>query len=331
MFLMRALRAIALCLLSLAVSSPVCPRCHAQAALLMEQPYGFFGALNPTGHDAVYFERICADTPIKLRRCAPGEAGAVFTRYQGIAGYDWVAIPLIPYLYSVENPSIVPAHADRKTVVALREAYHDAHLRSLGQDLPEGSTFQRGWNQLVGVAYERRMRAFQFATTPEQDDALIARMNGGENHSRYSLVFWNCADFSSAILNLYFPRTFRRRIFPDAGITTPMQVTYQLVRYARHHPETQLTVFEIPQVPGYRGRSRANRSIAQSLVASGYVVPLAFLSPFIAAGVIADSLLWGRYPLHLKPPRVLTPAEMGLLTLPVAADLAQIPTASGVR
>ena len=51
----------------------------------------------------------------------------------------------------------------------------------------------------------------------------------------------------------------------------------------------------------------------------------------VAAGVIADSLLWGRYPLHLKPPRVLTPAEMGLLTLPVAADLAQIPTASGVR
>ena len=76
---------------------------HAQAALLMEEPYGFFGTLNPTGHNAIYFERICAETPVKLRRCRPGELGAVIARYQGIAGYDWVAIPLIPYLYSVED------------------------------------------------------------------------------------------------------------------------------------------------------------------------------------------------------------------------------------
>jgi len=47
-------------------------QCHAQAALLMEEPYGFFGTLNPTGHDAIYFARICADTPIKLRRCEAG-------------------------------------------------------------------------------------------------------------------------------------------------------------------------------------------------------------------------------------------------------------------
>ena len=43
----------------------------AQAALLMEEPYGFFGALNPTGHNAIYFQRICAETPVKLRRCGP--------------------------------------------------------------------------------------------------------------------------------------------------------------------------------------------------------------------------------------------------------------------
>src|SRR5580698_9241853 len=42
---------------------------HAQSALLMEEPYGFFGAVNPTGHNAIYFERICAATPVKLRRC----------------------------------------------------------------------------------------------------------------------------------------------------------------------------------------------------------------------------------------------------------------------
>src|SRR5208283_5391411 len=89
---------------------------HAQAALLMEEPYGFFGFLNPTGHNAIYFERICAETPVKLRRCSASELGAVITRRPGIGDYDWVAIPLVPYLYSVENASEVPAHVDRTSV-----------------------------------------------------------------------------------------------------------------------------------------------------------------------------------------------------------------------
>jgi hypothetical protein len=198
----------------------------------------------------------------------------------------------------------------------LREQYHEAHLLSLGRDVPEGGTFQRGWNQLVGVAYERRMYAFRFATTEEQDDALITKMNNGANHSRYSLAFWNCADFSSAILNFYFPRTFRRRPFPDAGITTPMQVTYELLRYARQHPETQLSVFAIPQVPGYRGRSRPNENIAQSLIIRGYLIPVAVLCPACAGGVLVDWLVWGRDPLHIEHPLTLTPTDMAPLTSP---------------
>src|ERR1035437_754597 len=75
-------------------------RSHAQAALLLEEPYGFFGVINPTGHDAIYLERVCAETPVKLRRCETGEPGVVIARYQGISGYDWVAIPLVPSLYS---------------------------------------------------------------------------------------------------------------------------------------------------------------------------------------------------------------------------------------
>ena len=50
-----------------------CARGGAQAALLMEEPYGIFGVLNPTGHNAIYFERICAETPVTLRRCQAGE------------------------------------------------------------------------------------------------------------------------------------------------------------------------------------------------------------------------------------------------------------------
>jgi hypothetical protein len=285
-------------------------RSSAEAALLMEQPFGFFGFLNPTGHDAVFFQRICAETPVKLRRCAAGEQGAVITRYQGIADYDWIAMPLLPYLYAVEDGSEVPARTDRQTVTALRDKYHEAHLQSLGKDVPRGDDVKRGWSQFVGVAYDRRLYAFRFATTEEQDDALIAQMNAAPNRSRFNLIRRNCADFNSGILNFYFPKTFNRKILPDGGITTPRQVTYQLQSYARKHPETQLAVFDIPQIPGNRHRSHSNKSIAQSLITSGYVVPLGFISPYIAGGIIVDYLVWGRYPLDLKHAMVLSPENM---------------------
>ena len=73
----------------------------------MEEPYGDFGAFNPTGHAAVYLNHICAASPIELRPCGPGEFGVVISRYHKVSGYDWIAIPLIPYLYSVEDASQV--------------------------------------------------------------------------------------------------------------------------------------------------------------------------------------------------------------------------------
>jgi hypothetical protein len=39
------------------------PSLFAQAAIFVEQPFGLFGRLNPTGHTAVYVEHICAATP----------------------------------------------------------------------------------------------------------------------------------------------------------------------------------------------------------------------------------------------------------------------------
>jgi hypothetical protein len=302
--------------MALAVSLPACRHSHAQAALLMAEPFGFFGFLNPSGHDALFFERICAETPVKLRRCAPGELGAVITRYQGIADYDWIAMPLLPYLYATESASQVPAHANRDAVTDMRDLYHEAHLLSLGKDVPRGGDVKRGWSQFVGVAYERRIYAFRFATTEAQDDALIARMNAEANSSHFSLFYRNCADFTGGILNFYFPGTFRRSVLPDAGITTPRQITYKLARYARKHPETQLTAFEIPQVPGYRRRSRRNQSIAEALITRGYVLPLALISPYIVGGVLVDYLAWGRYPLALKHLQALTPQNMGPLRSP---------------
>ena len=312
------------------------PRVHAQAALLMEEPYGFFGALNPTGHNALYFARICAQSPVKLRRCGPGELGTVIARYQGIAGYDWVAMPVIPYLYSVEQIADVPEHVDRRTVAALRNRYHEQHLGVLGANVFEGSFTHGGWNQLIGAAYERRIYAFRFATTPEQDDALIARLNDSRNKSEFNLTYNNCADFARGLLNQYFPRTFNRSIFPDAGMTTPRQIAWKLVKYSKKHPQADLTVYEIPQVPGYRHPSHSNKSVAASLITTGYAVPIVLLNPYLAGGIFVDYLVRGRYPLIPSHPPSLAPEQLSVLasqpkapSLPAAATSAMTPGQPG--
>ena len=310
----RTPRSAALALLALGYTLLCSLCCNAQGALLMEQPYGFFGTLNPTGHDAIYFARICAETPVMLRRCEPGEMGSVIARYSDISGYDWVAIPLIPYLYSVEDAASVPERVDRPTVNRLRDEYHDAHLLSLGENLRKGGFLHGGWAELVGVSYERKMYAYTFETTAEQDDDFIAMMNDSANRSHFQLLFNNCADFSRRVLDVYFPGEFHRSAFPDAGMTTPKQITAKLMRYAKKHPEINLQVFEIPQIPGYRRPSRSNKSISEALITTGYAVPIVILNPYVAGGLFVNFLVHRQGNLIPKNHLVLSPDSLAILT-----------------
>jgi hypothetical protein len=329
MLSLRENRKAAFALMALVVLAFCGAKSNAQAALLLEEPYGFFGTVNPTGHIAIYLNRVCAETPVKLRRCEPGEAGAVISRYEGIASYDWVAIPLIPYLYSVENVPNLPPHVDREVVAHLRSRYHETHLLSLGENLPPGNLVRGGWTQLIGVSYERRIYALRFNTSPEQDDELIARLNTSLNQSHFHMLFNNCADFAREILNLYFPRTFQRSVFPDAGMTTPKQIAYKLTRYAPKHPETQLAVLEIPQVPGYRRHSRSNKSVAESLTTTGYAIPILLANPYLGGGLFVDYLIRGRFHPIPKHPQLLAPDN--LIPLTERRLAAQNPESAGVQ
>jgi len=300
-------------LLAIAALFGIGIRAPAQGALLIEEPYGFFGAVNPTGHTALYFQRICADTPVRLRRCQPGELGAVISRYQGVGGYDWVAIPLLPYLYAVEDAAEAPARADHATVARLRSRYREAHLLSLGAHLDPGNLFHGGWTQLIGVAYERRIYAFRFASSAAQDDALIDRLNAAPNRSQFDLIYNNCADFARAQLDAYFPGVFQRSIFPDAGMTTPKQIAHKLLAYDCKHRETQLTVFTIAQIPGYRRHSRSNKDVCESLTTTAYALPIVLFNPYLAAGLAVDYLVRGRYRILPKDARLLTPQTLAAL------------------
>ena len=190
-------------------------RAQANVAVLLEEPYSYDGALAGTGHTAVYLSRVCAETPVQLRRCMPGERGVVISRYTRVAGYDWVAVPLVPYLYAVENPEDIPLYADPKLEAFLRDQYRRAHLEDFAPDLPDGETPKGDWYELVGSSYDRTNYGFEIATTPEQDDAFIAWMNARPNHAQYQFVKRNCADFVREVLNFYYPKSESRGNIAD--------------------------------------------------------------------------------------------------------------------
>src|SRR3979490_2852779 len=113
-------------------------RARADAALLMEEPYGEFGAFNPTCHAAIYLTLICAESPTRLRPCRAGEPGAVISRYHKIDGYDWLASPPVPHLYPVERVQDVPSTADAALEASLRDRYRRQHLLAFAPDVVAG-------------------------------------------------------------------------------------------------------------------------------------------------------------------------------------------------
>lgn len=289
-------------LLALATGLLYTPRAVASVALLMEEPYGQFGAFNPTGHAAIYLNHVCAETPTHLRACHSGELGVVISRYHKIDGYDWVAIPLIPYLYAVETPAEVPASVSKDDILHLRDGYRRTHLQRLAPDRPDGRAPDGEWIQLVGQSFYRAIRGFQVDTTPDQDERFIALVNDRKNISHFNLVFHNCADFSRAVLDTYFPDAIHRNLIADLGVTTPKQVAKTFVRYGREHPEMQMSAFYIPQVPGEAARSHAVHGVTESLVKSKrYLLPMALFAPQVTGGVILAYLLEGRGSLPSNP------------------------------
>ena len=268
---------------------------HASIAVLMEDPYGEFGSFNPTGHAAIYLDHVCADTPTQLRICGPGEAGVVISRYHKIDGYDWVAVPLIPYLYAVQSVNEIPEEVTPAEVSKLRDTYRRAELERLVPDRADGGVPGGEWTQLVGGSYDRTIHGFAVETTPQQDERFVALMNDRRNISHFNLLFHNCADFSRAVLDLYFPHAIHRNLIADLGVTTPKDVAKDLARYGEQHPELHLSAFYIPQVAGDLPRSHPIHGVTESLVKSKrYIVPMALLMPHVTGGVVLAYLVEGR-------------------------------------
>jgi hypothetical protein len=258
------------------------------ATLLLEEPYGKLGFFTATGHAAVYLSGVCAETPVVLRPCRPGEAGVVISRYNGVNGYDWVAIPLIPYLYAVERPEDVPLFADAKLVAFLRDRYRRTYLEEIAPDEKSGATPGGNWYELVGTSYDRTVYGFEVVTTSQQDEALIRKLNAAPNHSHFRTVSKNCADFAKDIINFYYPKALHRSVISDFGITTPKQIAKTMIRFGTKHPKTDFSRLVIAQVPGSMPRSAPVHGVVDAFFTSKkYIVPSAVVSPIFAGCVAA--------------------------------------------
>ena len=300
----------------------------------MEEPFAKFGRFNPTGHAAIYLPRVCAETPVLLRRCEPGELGVVVSRYHRVGGYDWIAMPLVPYLYAVDDVNEIPKTANRSLEAELRDSYRREHLEDLVPDPPDGRAPKGEWVQLVGSSYDRKIYGFEIPTTVEQDEQLIADFNTHGNERHFNLLFRNCADFARTVINTYYyPHALRRNWISDVGITTPKQLVRSLERTSKERG-IPLQVFMIPQVPGSIPRSIRVDGVLEAFLKRKYVLPVAVLHPVVAGSLALVYLTDGRFNLPKNPAVLdvvaLSQAAQGLAELERSSPTESVPEESAL-
>jgi hypothetical protein len=250
------------------------------------------GRFTSVGHSAVWFDRLCSDDHVTLRLCHAGENGSVVSRYPGLTSkQDWLAMPVAEYLFSVDRRDDVPASVSRAQFAQLQAAFKARAATTFAKD--PGS---KGWVQLSGAAYRRRIVLVRLRTTPEQDERVLAWLNARRNVSNFDLFYPNCADFTGDLLGEVFPGAFHRSYFFDAGIMTPRQNLASLYHYLRRHPAVKWSVSVLPQVPGELPRSGHLHGITEAYLKSWwFLLPLDALDPFELGAVTASGLMDHRY------------------------------------
>ncbi|WP_245536234.1 DUF4105 domain-containing protein [Terriglobus roseus] len=324
-------------LLSLTLAFVSWQSARASLAVLVGEPFGSFGTMMPLGHTAIYLNHVCADGPLKVRLCRPDEPqGVVLARYHAIGQYDWLATPIMDFLYATHDPAEVLAFATPQKVWAMRERYRERFLREVVPDGKQGTMNGDGsakhahdldeWWETAGMAYQRRLWAYEVSTTPEQDATLVAVMNDQANRHRYHLSGANCADFAAELLNLYYPGAVRHadRI-ADYGLMTPKHVVRSLTGYAEKHPELDMHVWEIAQIPGSLRRSKTVwGGVESALKTKRYLFTLLVIQPEVPLVLEALYLRHGRWKLgqgaQPMPPLMQTGPEETVAATPTALE-----------
>jgi hypothetical protein len=252
-----------------------------------------------SGHTAVYFSRICPESPVKLRLCHPGEQGSVISNYINLGEdqpFEWNIAPLNVYLYGVENPRYQPLVGSQKIKHVLEERYRENYLSAYCATESCQTSHKAEWREMVAATMERSIYMFVVDTTVEQDLALIEQFNAEANENHFNGMTRNCADFTRRIINTYFPNATGPDYINDFGMTSPKAIARSFSRYAHRHPEAGFRVMHFAQVPGTIKRSSECRGGTEQLVRSKkLLVPMLIFADHVLPFVAASYLITGRF------------------------------------
>ena len=252
-----------------------------------------------SGHSAVYFSRICPESPIELRLCRADERGSVMSNYTTLGEdepFEWNVVPLSVYLYGVEDPQDRPLFGSRKIKRALEERYRERFLSAYCARRFCRTSNSAEWREMVGATISRSIYVFVVATTVEQDLELIAQLNSESNVNHFNGVTRNCATFVRRVINTYFSNAAKSDYFNDFGLTTPKAIARSFSHYAERHPESNFRVLHFAQLPGTIKRSTECRAGTEQLYHSKkLLVPMLIFADYGVPVVAASYALTGRF------------------------------------
>ena len=277
-----------------------CPRANADVGVILNESLdSSVDRITSTGHSAVYFSRICAESPVRLRLCRADEYGSVMSNYINIGEdqpYEWNVVPLSVYLYGVEDPRNRPVFGSDKIKHVLEERYREKYLPGYCESQPCKTSYKSEWREMVAATLIRSLYIFVIDTTVEQDRELIAEFNAAPNKNHFNGVTRNCADFTRRVINTYFSGATNPNYINDFGMTSPKAVARSFTHYALRHPEANFRVLHFAQAPGTIKRSRECREGTEQLYHSKkFLIPLVIFGEHELPVVAASYMLTGRF------------------------------------
>lgn len=262
-----------------------CPRASADIGVVLEEALDNGASrITASGHSAVYFSNICAESPVKLRLCHDGEQGSVASVYEDFGenkNYGWNVVPLNIYMYGVADPGQRPLLATEKIKRVLEEEYRRKFLAEYCSEVCDAN-LKADWRSTVGAAFNRSIYIFVVHTSAEQDLKFIQRLNALPNENHFSAMRRNCANFTKDIINEYFPHSAKANFINDFGMTSPKAVARSFARFAHRRPDLEYHVIHYAQLPGTYKRSDKNR-LGTELTFHAKL----FLAPLLPLGIIS--------------------------------------------
>jgi len=284
---------------------------RADVSLLVLEAVGMAGEYTGSGHTAIYLSNICADDPVTLRLCNNGELGVVISNYPSFGdkgSAEWMAVPLLAYLYGVENENEIPLYANGEVRNFVRETYRQRRLRGFIPDDAAGTMPKGGWKMMLTAAFNRDVYSFNVQTTVEEDAKFLKEFNSVPNNGKFNSFSRNCADFAKRLINAYFPGAAKRDVLNDFGITTPKAVARSFSGYASGRPERLFHINKYTQISGPIWRSFDNRNFTEMAFKSKkYVIPSLIFKPSLIPIFAGTYLLTGRFDIHNAYKEFATP------------------------